>query len=288
MCAHYRSATLTNKGIAMANASLSSDFSPIAAQYDATRDMPHALLETFYQRLIYQRIIPLGGTLLDAGCGTGQMSLALSHLDFTIRGYDISPTMIDIARSKLGPASRASYDVADVRSLPEHDAAFDTVLVSKLFMHIQDWRQACRELLRVLKPGGCLIEIFEPASYDNAVRRHFSELADAMGYTDRFAGLDPRDRANFVSFLTEEGCEKISVDVSGLRWQKRVRHGDILKHFADRILAEFWYLPDHIYNDILAKTIQWVEDEPSGRETLEDMAPYLAAQVFRKKTAREA
>src|SRR4051794_12212840 len=78
-----------------------SDFSPIAARYDATRDLPERSLLACYDRLVEGGLFPARGAVLDAGCGTGQVSLPLAARGYEIRGIDISKEMVEIARAKL-------------------------------------------------------------------------------------------------------------------------------------------------------------------------------------------
>lgn len=59
-------------------------FSPIAFQYDERYQIPVNMLDACYRRLIDYSILPLG-VILDAGCGTGQMSLPLAESGFEIR-----------------------------------------------------------------------------------------------------------------------------------------------------------------------------------------------------------
>lgn len=263
-----------------------SSFSPIADRYDATREMPSAQLRACYERLVRQGLLPAQGTIIDAGCGTGQISLMLAELGYEVRGYDISATMVAIAQAKCRPEWKALYAVADVRSLPESDEAGHAVVVSKLFQHVQDWQGACRELLRVLRPGGCFIELNDRGAFGNSVRRHFAGCADALGPTQRYVGLDPHDRDPLIAFLLAQGCEEVSVDTTDLKWKKAISYGEALDQLQQRLFAEFWYLPDDAYEGILADTAYWVDRQPEGRNNIEILAPYLSLQVFRKPIER--
>ena len=255
------------------------DFSPIAARYDATRGIPEAVLAACYDRLIQAGALPSGGTILDAGCGTGQISLPLAARGYAICGVDVSAEMLAIARSK---ARTACFAAADVRALPARNGAFDAVVVSKLFMHIGDWRGACRELLRVLQPGACLVHISDRSAFGNAVRKRFSAHADALGFGDRFPVV--HDLAPVAKFLAGQGCEMVPVDAADLRWERRIRHGDALDQFEERLFAEFWHLPSAAYASILADTACWVEAQPNGRDTVETLTPWLSLEAFRKRT----
>lgn len=263
-----------------------SNFSPIADRYDATREIPSAQLGACYERLVRQGLLPVEGTIVDAGCGTGQISLTLAELGYEVRGYDVSATMVKIAQAKCRAEWKASYAVADVRSLPELDGACDAVVLSKLLQHVEDWQSACREFLRVLRPGGCLIELNDRGAFGNSVRKHFAKCADALGRTQRYVGLDPHDREPLTAFLVAQGCEAVSVDTADLNWKKAISYGEALDQLQERLFAEFWYLPHDAYERILADTTHWVDGQPEGRSKIEILAPYLSLQVFRKPIKR--
>jgi ubiquinone/menaquinone biosynthesis C-methylase UbiE len=267
----------------LAALALTSDFSPIAARYDATRDVPEDRLRACYARLIARGVLPERGQVLDVGCGTGQVSLVLAAMGFDIQGFDISPEMIDIARRKVRTGWRARYDVADVRVLPAADGSVDAVVVSKLFQHVGDWQAGCRELLRVLRPGCCLIQVNDRGAFGNAVRKYFATRADMLGFGGRFPGVT--DKAAFDAHLVGQGCEGIAIDMSDLTWIKSVVYADALAQIAERLFAEFWYLPDGIYRRILEETARWVDQQADGRRTVQRMTPWLTVDVFRKKAA---
>ncbi len=67
-----------------------------------------------------------GHRALDIACGTGNSTAPLLALDYTVRGCDISPEMINQARRKL-PRHADRFAVADMRRLPQL-GEFDLVL----------------------------------------------------------------------------------------------------------------------------------------------------------------
>jgi ubiquinone/menaquinone biosynthesis C-methylase UbiE len=109
--------------------------------------------------------------------------------------------MIEIARSKVKPGWHATFATGDARELPAGNSSFGGAIVSKLFQHIQDWRKACQEIIRVVRPGGHIIHINERGAFGNAVRRHFAIRANELGFTGRYLGIDPHTRAELAEFL---------------------------------------------------------------------------------------
>jgi SAM-dependent methyltransferase len=260
---------------------LTADFSPIAARYDATRDLPEEILLTCYDRLIERGLFPGRGTILDAGCGTGQLSLSLAARGCEVHGIDISQEMVGIALSKLRPDWRAYYRAGDVRDLPYADSSFDAVVVSKLFQHIEDWQAACRELIRVARPGAPVVQINERGAFGDSVRRFFSRRAEELGFPARHLGLDPHSEAEIDAFMASAGCEVIPVAMSDLRWEIAIRYGEAIERLRQRLFAEFWRLPVEVHDRLLADAAAWVDAQPEGGKTVERLRPYLVVAVFR-------
>ena len=258
----------------------SSDFSRIAGRYDATRSLPSQYLKACYARLSKSGLLPSQGVILDAGCGTGQVSVPLAELGYQILGVDISAEMIAISQSKLPGHSPSVYQVADVCNLPYPDASFDAVIVSKLFQHVENWQDACRELVRVVKPGNCIFQINEKGAFSNSVRRHFSRRADELGFSSRFLGINPHAQESITDLMLSLGCKVSSPDMSDLKWEIDITYGDALGWIKDGLFAEFWYLPPAIHDQLVAETAEWVQNQPRGAQTVERLAPYLVVEAF--------
>jgi demethylmenaquinone methyltransferase/2-methoxy-6-polyprenyl-1,4-benzoquinol methylase/phosphoethanolamine N-methyltransferase len=109
-----------------------------------------------------QALIKPGDTVLDVGCGTGEVTLlAKTHAkDGNVYGIDPAPEMIAVARKK---ASRKGLDidfrVATIESLPFPDASIDVVTSSLMMHHLPENLKVrgLAEIYRVLKPGGRLL-----------------------------------------------------------------------------------------------------------------------------------
>ena len=96
----------------------------------------------------------LSSRLLDAGCATGELLVALRERGFTnLTGLDPSETCVQYARDKNG--LRMIQGV--MGSKPENEAPFDVVVLSAVLEHIPDLNPFIEQSLQWLVPGGLLI-----------------------------------------------------------------------------------------------------------------------------------
>ena len=100
------------------------------------------------------RLLPAGGRVLDAGCGTGRVLAALPARYDRV-GIDVNPDVVELAQRQPGIDVR----VASLEALPFDDDAFDAALSLDVISdaRVSDPHAALRELRRVLRPGAPLV-----------------------------------------------------------------------------------------------------------------------------------
>lgn len=100
--------------------------------------------------------------ILDAGCGTGNYSVALLPHVKKIEAVDMNPGMIEVASRKFS-GGNISFHEAPIDDLPFESESFDGVMINQVLHHLSEnggdfsaHRGVIAEFARVLKPGGVL------------------------------------------------------------------------------------------------------------------------------------
>lgn len=149
-----------------------------------------------------------GDTLLDLGCGAGNMTLRIMQETGPLNCHlvDLSQPMLTRALDRATTANAASVHLtqADLRTLEFEASQFDAVVAGAVLHHLRDdtdWEHVFRQIRRWLKPGGRLyvadlITFEDPAIQKIMWDRYGDYLADLGGpdYRDKvFAYIDKED-----------------------------------------------------------------------------------------------
>ncbi|MCS7087717.1 MAG: class I SAM-dependent methyltransferase [Thermoflexales bacterium] len=98
-----------------------------------------------------------GARVLVDGCGIGLYVRAIARYTPHVVGIDIEAEHV----RQGSAAGTRNLLVAAGEHLPFAEATFDVVLSHEVLEHVRDDRQACREMVRVLRPGGRAV-VFVP------------------------------------------------------------------------------------------------------------------------------
>lgn len=96
--------------------------------------------------------------ILDVGCGTGFFTILLAKQGHQVTGTDLTPDMISNSRI-LAKEEQVTCDfqVMDAEHLSFSDESFDVIISRNLTWTLPEASQAYKEWIRVLKPGGLLL-----------------------------------------------------------------------------------------------------------------------------------
>lgn len=130
------------------------------------------------------------GRALDVGCGMGGNTAVLRDLGWAVTGLDFSPASVEAARTRGLPLVRG-----DARRLPFPDQAFDLVLSTDAWEHVDDHEAVAEQARRVLRPDGTLF-VAVPAGMDL-----WSDHDVALGHHRRY------ERSELVTLVERHGFD---------------------------------------------------------------------------------
>lgn len=151
-----------------------------------------------------------GGCVVDLGCGSGHLLTNLADRFKERIGLDISRRRLDQATGSR--RSDWEFREADLNSrFPLEDASSDVVVANQVIEHIVDPVRFCREIYRVLRPGGCCIITTPNIRYV----KYIAHLI-LSGYGPRTAGGNTLDGAwddGHVHYFTHRDLRELFLDV---------------------------------------------------------------------------
>jgi len=99
------------------------------------------------------------GRLLEIGYGSGIFQPELARHCDDLHGIDVHGKQAEVAEKLAGVGVMSRLRSGSAVKLPYADRLFDCVVAVSSLEFVDDLRMACREIRRVLGPGGCLVVV---------------------------------------------------------------------------------------------------------------------------------
>lgn len=194
-------------------------------------------------RFVHEKLLKGGarpGRLLELGCGTGRHAVEFAKLGWSVTGYDLSQSMVNLAQERaaaVAPAIAAKLkfaqgDVRTVRDGQSHDCVISLFHVMSYQTTDKDLRSTFKTAAGHLKPGGRFFFDFwyGPAVLSDPPAVRVKRLEDDRIEATRLAEPDVRYNENLVLVNYHVFIkDKITGTVSELRETHRMR---------------YWFLPE--------------------------------------------
>lgn len=178
-------------------------FNQIAKKWDRRKNLPE-LHDNLITGLWKFGISP-DETVLDVGCGTGNLSFALLSIlgnNGRVVAIDISPAMLEEAKRKIQDP-RMTWHLSSACFVPEKDETFDRIICYSVWPHLDNIDNVVAEFDRLLKPRG-LLHVWRLNSKE-AINQIHAKVGEAV----RGDMLVPAEET--VAHLEKHGLEILEV-----------------------------------------------------------------------------
>lgn len=266
-------------------------FDPIAHVYDATRGYPQSVAQQIAPTIDRAADATPNTAFLEVGVGTGRIAFPLASLGHIYTGVDISAKMIEQLETKLKthgwqenilpwgglpdedtvatpvvhrfkcpekPASmRLVMSDMSALPLPFHRASFDVVIAVHVFHLMQEWRQALKEVLRVLRSGGVLLHCWnEQRDGRQDVGDAWRKIMEDLGGNVKRVGA--ASEAEVSAWLKEQGLQPEQTCV--LNWPQTSTPRQQVEYYEQRRGSHTWAVPDDIFAVSIERLWQWANE----------------------------
>ena len=189
--------------------------------------------------------------MLEVGCGTGRLAVALAERGARVWGVDPSADMLVQARASAG--RRVGFKQGRAEALPFKDGWFERVVL-RLVVHLVDRPRALPELARVVAPGGrAAIATFVPEHFEHYwLTAVFPQIAEI----DRARFPEP---AMLAAELADAGFEPVGT--RSLTQRVRLSRDDALERIRGRYISTLRLLDDATVDAGLARAERELPDE---------------------------
>lgn len=229
-------------------------FDRAADFYDRTRPLFEPIATQGIQAIL--DLIGPAARILDVGTGTGRISVPLLEHGADLVGCDLSLKMMGHLLQKY-PSARIVQ--TDASSLPFAASRFDSVLTVHVLHLIAPWREALKEIRRVLAPGGVYLNVRTWASAGesirDAVRLFWRHGLESRGVTVGPPGM--RSHEDFQAELLSLGASRSERDVVHFSLPFTLR--EQLDRISSRSFSDAWDVPEDHHAAIVQELRAWVE-----------------------------
>lgn len=152
-----------------------------------------------YLRKCYQLMVPSGASILEVGCGKGDLLASLNPLRGV--GIDITPEMIDQARSRH---PELEFQILDVHELDLGGRTFDFIILSDVINDLWDLQAALEALRNCCHPSTRII-----FNYFSHLWQLPLSLAQRLGVANRTEPQNWLSRNDLRNLLELSGFEAL-------------------------------------------------------------------------------
>lgn len=166
-------------------------YDKIGGGYEITRKADERILNTLLSLIE----VPLGGTILDVGAGTGKYAHPLAERGYKVIAVEPSGLM----QSQAPKSANIQWVTSSAENIGIADSSAQAAIIMLAIHHFEDTEKAIREILRVVNNGPVIIFTFEPVELRNF---WLADYFPTLGRENNSSYATIPDVASYIAHLT--------------------------------------------------------------------------------------
>jgi 2-polyprenyl-3-methyl-5-hydroxy-6-metoxy-1,4-benzoquinol methylase len=232
------------------------------------------------------------GKALDLGAGRGISSYAMARDGWQVIALEPDQSQLVGAGAIRSLAEQSGLQITVVseysEKLPFPDNNFDVVNCRQVLHHARDLPQTCREIFRVLKPGGVMVATREHVI---SKREHLQAFLDSHALHKFYGGENAFLLDEYLAAMRSSGLhiQRVMAPLDSpinffpmTTEQCFARCTDIAAGFFGRVTTNILFSPHHAVGRVLMKmlvtVINWRDQTPGRLYSFEAVKPQLKAK----------
>ena len=201
---------------------------------------PLHLINPVRLKYIEQQTSIKGKHILDVGCGGGLLSEALAKHGAVVTAFDISESLIAVAKNHAEQQLNINYQCQDIEILTTDAQRFDIITCMELLEHVPDPQRMIKNCAALIKPGGKI--------FFSTINRNLKAYLYAIVSAEYLLNLLPKGTHDYAQFIrpseltgwAESGGLRL-LGITGIHYHPLKKEFDLSRDVSVNYLVCFTY-----------------------------------------------
>jgi len=269
---YSKNSILSFPGTIINNSNLSYDY--IAHYYDLTRKIKKEVVDLIPLIIKNNNFFKDGDVILEIGTGTGNYLIPFINNHIQSIGVDVSIKMLKIFQKKVNKKNQNYLLLhADAYHIPIRDSSVDIILTSAFFHLIKDIETILKEIKRILKPSGYLINIDPDVEQEklqiskDVLSRYYSLAKERKQDLPEGYGLDGNELRDY---LKNNFRQYYQIKDERLKFEYPIFISDILFKIKNKTDSKQIYISKQVNNSLYREIKRYIKNKYKNISKIHD------------------
>jgi ubiquinone/menaquinone biosynthesis C-methylase UbiE len=257
-------------------------FDKAAGYYDETRGFPPGVDLEVGQFIASEAGLTADAQVVEIGVGTGRIALPLAKHIGRLVGVDLSTQMMRRLLQKHQWREYTGTNInlveGDVMNLPLAGERFDAAVATHIFHLIPDPDAAAKEVARVLKPGGLMLNCRN--RHENSYFKPMVDAWDQVVQESIYRRGDTSWSRAFTLF-EELGWPQVGEE-RRFHYSFQRTPAQTFDQYRRRVFSSMWSMPDDVFQNGIEAMESAMQQHYPNPDEVHDIPSDFIVQIYRR------